>query len=92
MNFTQKNVDITGTSLKGYISISYEKLVEKVGRPNHYDSPYSKTQAEWHVKFTDGVIATIYDYKYDGDITSFTNWHVGGNSELSLSRIQALLA
>ena len=60
----------TGTSLSGYIDITYKQLVETLGEPTFDDaSGDDKVQKEWVVEF-EGNIYTIYDWKtYDVDYT-----------------------
>ena len=75
-----------GTSLMGYITISYSVLVEKLGEPNV--GSY-KTDAEWVVEFDNGDIATVYNYKdgknYNGagglETIDITEWHIGGSNQ-----------
>jgi len=81
-------INTNGTCLQGYLNASYEKLVELFGEP--LEGNY-KTDAEWEVQFSDGTIATIYNWKdgknYCGesgvDIFDIESWHVGGNSSRS---------
>lgn len=87
---------LNGTSLQGYIEISYKELVEKLGKPNDGDG--YKVDAEWCVEFEDGTVATIYNYKdgknYNGSSgtpkTKITDWHIGGNDERSYKQVHAL--
>ncbi len=88
MNFIPTK-NTSGTSLMGEINISFEKLVKIFGQPHHNGDGY-KVDAEWGIKFTDGlyknVVATIYNWKdgknYCGDegldVENITEWHIGG--------------
>jgi hypothetical protein len=77
-------VNITGTSLKGYVEATYVDLVEKFGYPpiNNGD----KTNAEWWLDFRveDGegdfeyVTAAIYDWKEPAIPGGKHRWHIGG--------------
>lgn len=60
----------TGTSLSGYINVTYPQLVKVLGEPTHNTpSGDNKTQKEWVVEF-EGSIFTIYDWKtFDEDYT-----------------------
>lgn len=87
-----------GTWLVGGIDISYARLVEKLGEPGDGDG--EKVDAEWVIKFTDGTIATIHNYKdgvnYNGEIEGtpteeITDWHVGGVSTHALDLVKELL-
>lgn len=87
---------LNGTSLQGYIEISYKELVEKLGKPNDGDG--YKVDAEWCVEFEDGTVATIYNYKdgrnYNGSSgtpkTKITDWHIGGNDDKAYKQVHAL--
>ena len=85
-----------GTSLQGYIRVSYTKLVRILGRPLKGDG--YKTDAEWVLKI--GLrIVTIYNYKtgksYLGPkglpISKITNWNVGGTSKEVVSLVRQAL-
>jgi hypothetical protein len=81
-----KAVDADGTSFQGEITCSYEKLRKLFGYPEQGDR--YKTDAEWIIKFEDGTIATIYNWKNgknycgkDGLKTEdITDWHIGGHT------------
>jgi hypothetical protein len=91
-----KHISTGGTHLIGYVSTSYEKLVETFGPPmnGHY-----KTDAEWDIKFSDGMVATIYNWKNgknylgdDGyDLHEINSWHIGGLKPQVKVRIKFLL-
>ncbi len=80
-----------GTGLLDAINISYRRLVELFGEPDHYqpdpdDNFISKVDAEWMLQFDDGTVATIYNYKNgenylaeDGvPVEYITDWNIGG--------------
>lgn len=76
---------VLGTYLQGEMAISYESLVHLFGQPLEGDG--YKTQAEWVIRFEDGTIATIYDWKlgacYVGEEEGIEpqeilSWHIGG--------------
>lgn len=88
---------ITGTSLQGYIDISYDELCEKLGESSEYYDDY-KSDAEWIVSWEDGTIATIYNYK-DGrnylgaeglDLEDIRDWHIGGSSHKAVEKVYEL--
>ena len=58
-----ENANESGTSLQGYINVTYSQLLETLGKPT-YDEPSGddKVQVEWVVEFG-GNIFTIYDWK-----------------------------
>ena len=76
---------INGTCLQGYINTSYRDLVECFGEP-HCDGDGYKVDAEWMLRFEDGTVATIYNWKdgknYCGEdglaVEDITEWHIGG--------------
>lgn len=86
-----------GTSLQGYVDVSYDKLVKTFGEPNAQGDGY-KTDAEWIV-FTPAGVSTIYNYKdghnyNDGaglDVESITDWHIGGKSKEVVEWIEKAL-
>jgi hypothetical protein len=88
------SVNRNGTSLKGYIECDYYLLVTLFGQPFNGDT--TKSDAEWLVKFDDGVIASIYNYKdgynYCGHAGTPTEkiktWHVGGFNDTAVYHVQ----
>ena len=83
---------VNGTSLKGYVDVSYATLIEMFGEPLEGDG--YKTDAEWVIAFKRNggtVYATIYNYKdgrnYCGeeglDVEDITDWHIGGTTQLA---------
>ena len=78
-----------GTSLQGRIAATYDKWVETFGEPN--GGPGDKTTVEWILKFPDGTIATIYDWKQSTTPKDNYDWHIGGHSKKAvLAIIQAM--
>ena len=69
----------------GIIKRDYATIVKTFGEPT---KGFDKTDAEWHIRFDDGSIATIYNYKdginYNGEhglpVEDIKEWHVGGKS------------
>lgn len=84
--FINARLDVTGTCLQGHINTSYRRLVEVFGQPT-IGSTSEKTQVEWHIAFTDGTLATIYDWKEDCPPDSVTDWHIGGRSQASVINV-----
>ena len=93
----EKEINISGTSLVGYVNTTYSKLLEKFDEPTGGDG--YKIDAEWEIEFLDGKVATIYNYKdgknYNGseglDIDDITEWHIGGFDNSVVERIQKIL-
>ncbi len=88
-----KRISCSGTSLQGYIDISYDELVEKLGDPGVGDE--YKTDAHWDIEFEDGVVATIYNWKdgqnYNGPagkpVEDIRDWHIGGNDAKAVTHV-----
>ena len=82
-----EDIPIGGTSFVGMTVAHYNVLVATFGEPMESDD-YPKVQAEWHVKFDDGTIATIYDWKvYPNKPELIFRWHVGGHSVRALELV-----
>ena len=97
-DFTTNNIDPTGTSLQGYLRVSYADLVKKLGEPTENFDDF-KSDAAWYIRWNDGVIATIYNWKngknYCGPegltVEAITLWNVGGlTSSDGVDRLQKL--
>lgn len=86
MNFVTGNYDVCGTSLQGTVNTSYERLVAKFGKPIQYEED-GKVQVEWNMKFNDGTVATIYDWKEVVAPQKVTEWHVGGFTQHALFNV-----
>lgn len=77
----------SGTCLQGYVKATYDNLVKAFGKPGVGDN--SKTDAEWIVRFEDGTVVTIYNWKngknYCGDhgldVEDIKDWNVGGHDK-----------
>jgi hypothetical protein len=88
-----------GTSLQGYIDADYKVLRKVFGRPDPNAHDNYKSDVEWDVVFSDGSIATIYNYKdgknYCGASgtakTKIRDWHVGGRSARALRNVELVL-
>jgi len=83
-----KKLDPVGTSLQGFLNLSYAELKTELGQPMTY-SDWGKTDAEWYLQTPFGV-GTIYNYKdgvnylgkKDGTPkTKIRDWHVGGTNK-----------
>jgi len=85
IKINSNDTDTNGTCLQGYLTATYEVLVSKLGDPSDGYDDY-KSDAEWHLEFEDGSVATIYNWKngknYCGDeglsLEEITEWHIGG--------------
>lgn len=81
------NIDMS--SLQGHVKTTYNKLVEVFGEP-HYRGD-GKVTCEWNLRFVDGTIATIYDYKCDETPMGEYEWHIGGYNNFAVKRVTELL-
>ena len=78
--------------VRGYVTTTYQKLVDTFGRPMiGPDANEDKTTCEWQIKFSDGVIATIYDWKENATPMHEYGWHVGGVSPLAVTNVEEAL-
>ena len=86
MKFTQATwTEANGTSLQGYVTATYDQLVERFGEP---EGGGDKTTVEWCLAFEDGTIATIYDWKeYETPMYAY-DWHIGGKSNTAVTRVK----
>ena len=99
MKFKQASFsDVDGTSLCGYVKSTYQELVAAFGEPLAGSDDF-KTDAEWMLKFQDGTVATVYNWKngpnYLGSGYSLENirtWNVGGNSQQAVANVKAVLS
>ena len=95
----EKTTDIAGTHLQGYIDTTYENIVSVLGKEHHKGDEH-KTEAEWCIKFEDGTVATLYNWKngkiYCGeeeglDVQDITEWNIGGHSPRARDLLFSLL-
>jgi len=78
--------EAVGTGFKCYLDITYQTLRNKLGKPHYIGSSDGKVEVEWDLKFKDGTVITIYDYKvgksYLGKggkpVSAIKEWNVGG--------------
>ena len=92
MNFT-KGANVNMTGFRGYVEASLGELCEVFGKPDYgpNDHNLDKTTCEWHLKFEDGLVASIYDYKVGYTPIGPYEWHIGGHDKVVVSRIQDLI-
>lgn len=93
MKYTVTNnyKDSQMTSLMGYVNTTYARLVEVFGQPIS-GSGDGKTNSEWIIKFANGEVATIYDYKTGNTPVDDYDWHIGGNKKWVVAAVSALVA
>lgn len=79
-----------GTSLQGYVTTTYDELVELLGDPLP-GSADGKSTCEWILEFEDDSIATIYDWKLSSTPKNLYSWQVGGVSLKALDYVEEAL-
>ena len=72
-------VSINGTCLQGYIETTYDELVKVFGKPTELGG--YKITVEWILQFSDGTVASIYDWKLSETPMGTYRWHIGGKSQ-----------
>ena len=88
MKFTN-DANVNMTSYKGSLTTPYGQLIQVFGEPDHgpNDLDLDKITCEWMLKFEDGTIATIYDWKTGRTPMGQYEWHIGGHSSDAVDRI-----
>lgn len=98
MKFTTHNNDdiqTGGTSFQGYCpaGVTFDMLQSIFGISLDPSSD-GKVRYEWNIKFEDGQVATIYDWKDcrpKENLTGENVWHIGGKSPEVVCRIEEIL-
>ncbi len=87
----KRTQNVGGTSLRGYITASRKELIQVFGEPCLFQpSTSEKVQIEWCLEFSDGTVATIYDWKQYGHIPDedeIVDWNVGGFSSMAVHQV-----
>ena len=91
-----RTTEINGTCLKGYVKTTFNKLVKAFGAPCLNDGPsqWEKVTIEWCLRFADGTIATIYDWKgygYQPAPDEEYEWHIGGHKPEAVALVKDAL-
>lgn len=75
----------------GTLKATYEEIIEVLGEPCFGESSDGKIRAEWVIRFDDGILATIYDYKqYGTPLEEVTSWSIGGFSPKAEVHVHSL--
>lgn len=93
----ETDININGTCLQGEVQATYAELCDLFG--SHHDGDGYKVDAEWYVQFSDGTVATIYNWKngknYEGEnglpLEQIDSWHIGGDSAKAETQVQIAL-
>ena len=92
----------SGTSLRGHVRTTYDKLLAVLGKPTYTDGdPYEKVNCEWvlDVKAKDEMddddftyeTVTIYNWKTGYTPTEEYDWHVGGRNYRAEDLVKEIL-
>lgn len=88
---TNNHEDAYMTGLQGYVNTTYERLYKVFGEPLT-ESADGKVNSEWIIKFANGEVATIYNYKTGTTPLYEYDWHIGGNKRWVVAAVSALVA
>lgn len=83
--------DVNMTGFLGEVNTTYARLVELFGQPLS-GSGDGKVNSEWIIKFANGEVATIYDWKMPETPTDDYDWHIGGHKRWVVAQVAALVA
>jgi hypothetical protein len=100
MNFITHNdtfIAVDGTHGQGQLPCSYATLVKTFGEP--FTAFMDKVDAEWTIKFEDGTLATIYNWKngknYMGEegleLSEIGIWNIGGFEKKAVEAVAAAI-
>lgn len=90
-------IETGGSCLQGHVTASFSELKAVFGEPHESDE--YKSDAGWDLRFGDGTIATIYNWKdgpnYNGKdgtpVEQITDWHVGGFDQKAVGHVEVTL-
>lgn len=88
--------DVWGTHLVDSVQTTRRTLEKAFGAPTHTDpSGDGKVTTEWILKFEDGTVATIYDWKrYEMGAPALDereDWHIGGRDLAASIKVRSVL-
>jgi hypothetical protein len=86
------DANVHGTSKKLTIKASYNKLVTLFGEPSRPFAEGEHARVEWVLSFSDGYVATIYDWNEEIPVEEVTSWNVAGTTFMSAGRVHDILA
>jgi len=75
-----------GTSFQGTVTTTYNNLIDLFGQPRK-GSIDKKTNCSWVLEFTDGTVATIYDWKMPEIPMEAYKWHIGGKTKKAVEKV-----
>jgi hypothetical protein len=81
----------SGTSLQGYVTATRAEIEAVFGAPTITGEVNEKVTTEWVIRFVNGVVATIYDWKrYEQgapEMDERIEWHIGGHDKLAYLQV-----
>jgi hypothetical protein len=89
--------ELDDIGLEGYITTTRRALAAKFGEPDETGTIDNKITTEWSLRFSDGTVANIYDWKrYDDDLGApeldeVYQWHIGGQSKAAVYAVSGAL-
>jgi hypothetical protein len=103
LRFMVGDANLVNTHLQGHLDVPFSRVVKTFGEPGEADG--YKIAFQWRITFSDGTVASIYDYKASslygdgGDAPTpeqmraneFSDWHVGGINKRALELVREAL-
>ncbi len=85
--------DLDGTHRVGYITTTRGVIEDVFDPPSPQTSDPDKVTAEWPLRFDDGTVASIYDYRRASapHMREVCEWNVGGHGEDAMRCVEAAL-
>jgi hypothetical protein len=83
---TAPHGSLNGTCLQGYIKTTYDELVNVFGKPTILKG--DKVNVEWNLLFSDGTVASIYDWKLSETPMGVYDWHIGGYTQNAIECVK----
>jgi hypothetical protein len=92
MLFVTTETDINGTSLQGEFTATRAEIEAVFGQPTYStQDEWEKVTTEWDITFSDGTVATIYDWKrYEEGAPKMYesySWHIGGRTHYAVDAV-----
>jgi hypothetical protein len=87
-----RDISVNGTSLMGEVEVYYNDLVTTFGEPTFGPGDdLDKVTCEWNLRFDDGTVATIYDWKMPETPMGLYRWHIGGRDYKAVDKVRNTL-
>ena len=91
----ERRIDTDGSFFVGELAIPFGVLNRIFGKPDTAYDADGKTDAHWSIRFTDGAVCAIYNYKtgrsYLGPsapaTADLTHWSVGAHERATYTRL-----